>query len=437
MPPTRTISNTELGIRLQGGQTEYAPGDIVVGYVVRGEHLVTQFSSLSIQLVGRTISKMAIISETGLSRYHGVFNLIPRHHKQKLHQGSLCITGGDEKLWCFAIKIPKFVDPEDFNMKSPGESYLSLKATNNPLPSTFTLFGGVRTEAFVEYFVKASLRSKGESCEGWVAKLPITIANHHSFVGSRLRTQSFFHSVVSYGLLAGMKETKLSLFQIVKQAMKSSSVPKFGFKLEVDIPQVIQINDPNPIPVRLRALMSRKSTTDDIKNTPPKIKLKWMSIQIIAHTEAICQGPHTMQEESEIDLDIMKQISIQGQDVYLPCTKDNSSIDIGDLIDLRLDRYYNVCHPHQGPVSFTPNFETYNIRRSHRLKWMLAIELAGQVIHNTEIIMLTILGPSGVDEPMPGSQDTQESGSQSSEADGRGSTVDLGGVGDRNTPRIE
>ncbi|UPK93606.1 hypothetical protein LCI18_004541 [Fusarium solani-melongenae] len=439
MPPTRALSNTELGIRLEGDQTEYASGDTIVGYVFRSEHLVTQISSLSIQLVGRTVSKTAIISQTGLSRYHGRFNLIPRHARQKLHQGPLHVAHGGEKSWRFAITIPKYVDPTDFRDGETSESYLSLKATNMPLSSSFTLFGGERIEAFVEYFVRASLRSKDENWkESWLAKLPITVTNRSPLVGSRLHTQSYFYSFMSYRLVPGKEETKLSLSQIVKQSMGISSVPRFGFNLQVDMPEVIQMNDPTPIPVRLRAIMDRDLTSDEIRNSTPKIKLKWISIQIIATTEVICQGSHTMEEESEMDLDIMSQISSRGQDVYIPCTGHGSSIDIGDLVDLRLDRYYNVCPQHQGPAPFTPSFETYNIRRSHRLRWMVAVEFGGQVIQKTEIIMLTILGPrGGLDQPMPGSQDTHASWSQSSEIDGRGSWVRKEDFGAGKSPRIE
>ncbi|KAI8662134.1 hypothetical protein NCS56_01016900 [Fusarium sp. Ph1] len=439
MPPTRALSNTELGIRLEGDQTEYAHGDTIVGYVFRREHLVTQISSLSIQLIGKTVSTVTIICETGLSRYHGLFNLIPQHAKQKLHQGPLHIAHGDERSWRFAITIPKYVDPADFKDGDKSESYLSLEATNKPLPSSFTLFGGERTEAYVEYFVRASLRSKDETRkESWLAKLPITVTNRSPLVGSRLHMQSYFYSFMSYRLIPGMEETKLSLPQIVKQAMGVTSVPRFGFNLQVDMPEVIQINDPTPTPVRLRAIVNRDSTSDEIRNNPPKIKLKWISIQIIATTEVICQGSHTMEEESEMDLDIMNQISIRGQDVYIPCMEDGSFIDIGDLIDLRLGRYYNVCPQHQGPAPFTPSFVTYNIRRSHRLKWMVAAEFGGKVIQKTEIIMFTILGPSrGLDETMPGSQDTHESWSQSSEADGRGSWDQEEDFGTGKTPRIE
>ncbi|KAH7258746.1 hypothetical protein B0J15DRAFT_512602 [Fusarium solani] len=399
MPPTRALSSTELGIRLEGDQTEYAPGDTIVGYVF--------------------LSTATIICETGLSRYHGAFNLIPQHAKQKLHQGPLHLADSDKKSWRFAITIPKYVDPADFKDGDKSESYLSLEATNKLLPSTFTLFGGERTEAYVEYFVRASLRSKNENRkESWLAKLPITVTNRSDLVGSRLHTQSYFYSFMSYRLIPGMEETKLSLPQIVKQAMGISSVPRFGFNLQVDMPEVIQINDPNPIPFRLRTIVNRDFTSDEIRNNPPKIKLKWISIQIIATTEVICQGSHTMEEETEMDLDIMNQISIRGQDVYIPCTEDGSFIDIGDLIDLRLDRYYNVCPQHQGPAPFTPSFVTYNIRRSHRLKWMLAVEFAGQMIQNTETIMLTILGPSRG-------------------ADGRGYWAQEEDFGTGKTPRIE
>ncbi|EEU41155.1 uncharacterized protein NECHADRAFT_46453 [Fusarium vanettenii 77-13-4] len=335
---------------------------------------------------------MEVISETRLSRHKGLFDLIPRHYRQTLHQGPLHIADGDKKFWRFAITIPKYVDPADFKDRNESESFLSPKATNIPLPSTFTLYDGGQTKGFVEYFVRASLRSKDENRKE--AKLPITITNHSPLVGSRLLTRIYFYSIVSYGLIPGMEEAKLSLPQIIKQAMKTSSVPKFGFNLRMDMPEVIQINDPTPIPIRLQAIMKRNFTSDDIKKIPPKIKLKWISIQIIATTEVICEDAHTRVEESEADLDIMNRISIRGQDVYIPCTEDGSFIDIGDLIDLRLDQYHNVCPQHQGTAPFTPSFVTYNIRRFHRLKWVVAVELGGQVVQKTETIMLKILGPS-------------------------------------------
>ncbi|RMJ07945.1 hypothetical protein BHE90_012503 [Fusarium euwallaceae] len=398
MPPIRAVSNTDLGIRLLGDQTEYAPGDTIVGYVSRSKHLVAQISSLSIQLVGRTVSKTPINCENG-SRYHGRFNLIPRPAKQKLHQGPLHVTDGYETSWRFAIKIPEYVDPEDFKGGNPGESYLSLDVTNNPLPSTFTL-GGERSEAFVEYFIGACLRTMNEDgVNKWIAKFPVTVTNHRPFLGSRLHRQIYFYSMTSPHLL-GMGETKPSLSQTVKQAMGISGVPRLEFNLQVEMPSVIQLNDPSPIPIRLRAIMNRDLTSKNIRNKPLKIKLSWISIQIIATTEILCQGAHTTEEESEANLDITSRIPTQEQEIYIPCTEHGSFIDVGELVDLRLDRYYNRCHEHQGLTLFTPTFVTYNIRLSHRLSWTVVFEVAGQAFKIADTIMLTILGPSdqGMDE---------------------------------------
>lgn len=432
MSPTRAVSNTLLGICLEGGQTEYAPGDTIIGSVFRSDQLVSQFSSLSIQLIGRSSSKIAILSENGLERYYSGFNLIPRHAKQKLSSGPLHITDGDEKSWRFTIKIPKYVDPADFNTVNPGESYLPLNATNNPMPSTFTLFGADETKAFVEYFIRASLRSKNDDCvDTWVAKLPVTVTNHSPLVSFSLRTMTYSYSVTSYRLLPRI-ESKLSLPHRVKQAMATSSVPRFGFNLLVDMPEVIQLNDPRPIPIRLGAIMDRQRTSDAVEAKLPKIKLRWISVQIIAVTEVICKGPHMMGEELETDLDIMSQIPARGQDVCIPCTEDGSFIDIGDLINLRLDRYYNFCPQHQGSAPFSPSFVTYNVRLSHRLKWTLVVEVAGQRFEKSEILMLKIFGPSrqGLDEPIP------VSWSQSSDDDGVDWAQEEGFV-TGSTPRVD
>ncbi|KAF9777052.1 hypothetical protein IL306_004681 [Fusarium sp. DS 682] len=341
--------------------------------------------------------------------YRGRFNLNSEAAcSQKIFQGPLHIeSGGDEHVWPFAITLPKYVDPRYLNGGGQDESYLPLSATDHILPSTYTLRSTGYAEAFVEYFLKATLRITGQGHINMAeAVLPFKVMNlspDPPIADFGLKGSQSRHSITTYRLIPGMEDAKLSFSQKMKQSFSTSSVPEYVFNLLVDVPTIIQLDNPTPIPFKLRIVPDLNGTSEIIRDIPQKARLNSVSIQIGTSTEVICKGtllPPRKEKREQIDLCVMGAIpSFLGRikdDIYIPCTSDYPPIDIGAMIDLRLGQL-GPGFPHLrggGSLRFSPSFTTYNIRHSHRLSWEVQGEIAGERFKTIGAVAVKLLIPS-------------------------------------------
>ncbi|KAF5970670.1 hypothetical protein FCOIX_10282 [Fusarium coicis] len=406
MPQTGPSLSPALGIRLERNQRSYSPGDTIVGCVYRKSPVVSPDSSVTISLSGRTKSKMVVhrANTNNTTSYRGRFNLIPESAcSQKIFQGPLHIeSGGDEQTWPFAITLPKHVDPRYLQGGGQDESFIPLGATDHVLPSTYTLRALGNTEGFVEYFLKATLRvTRKGHIDMTEATLPFNVINlspdppvaDFELKGSRSR-----QAISSYRLVPGMEDVKPSFSQKMKQSFSTSSVPEFVYNLLVDVPSVIQLENPTPIPFKLRVVPDLKGTSEIIKEVPQKVKLSSISMRIASSTDVICEGtlyPHTKEKREEIDLWVESTINRIQDDIYIPCTDEGPPLDIGAILGLRLEqpRPGSPHRPSNLP-KLNPTFTTYNIRHSHRLTWKIIGEIAGERFSALGAVPLKILMPS-------------------------------------------
>jgi hypothetical protein len=348
---------------------------------------------------------MVVSTTNSNTTYRGRFAVIPeRACRQKLFQGPLHIeSGSDEQAWPFAITLPQYVDPTYVQGERQKESFLPLGAADHVLPSTFSLVTSGSTQAFVEYFLKATLVVTGQGhVERPEATLPFVVQNRSpdppradfGFKASKNR-----QSVSTYRLIPGMEDAKLSFSQKMKKSFGTSSVPTFLFDLLVDVPTIIQLDNPNPIPFRIHVIPDWKTTSEVIKDIPQQVKLLSVSIRVVASTEILCEGtfsPHDKLKNQETDLCIMTALGGLTRDMNIPCTEESSPIDIGELIDLRLGHSTPGFPTHHGPVHahFSPSFTTYNIRHSHKLNWAIKGEIAGEHFGGAGTVALKLLMPS-------------------------------------------
>ncbi|CAG7558415.1 unnamed protein product [Fusarium equiseti] len=409
MPRTVPQCSPALGIRLEGNQPSYAPGDIIIGHVYRKIHAVSPSASIQIKLGGRTKTKLIVSSASGGNKrttYRGRFNLIPENiHWKQIFEGPLHIEqGGDEQVWPFAITLPKYVDPKYLENGEQHESFLPLGATDCVLPSTYSYPTAGTTEAFVEYYLTATLRMRGKSAsDGASAVLPITVANLENgppiadFAVKQARSSQ---TIYTYRLVPTMKEVKLSFSQKFKQVLQTTSVPTFVFNMFVGLPTIIQLDNPNPIPFKLHIVPDLKATSEALRDVKHQVRLTYVSIRIFTLTEVICEGtfaPHTKDKTNEYDLCVMGPLSHGIREgIYIPCTDGESAIDIGEMINLRLGHFSRGFPQLPGDLglSFDPTFTTYNIRQSHRLKWEVKGIVAEEEFKEYGTVPITLLAPS-------------------------------------------
>ncbi|KAF4998388.1 hypothetical protein FDECE_11815 [Fusarium decemcellulare] len=402
MPQAVEVCKPALGIRLENQRAEYAPGDTIMGCVYRTSHTVSPSSSVSLRMSGRIQTRL---SDTN---HRAPFNLISPEHAQTIFEGPLHIAG-DEHVWPFVMTIPQYVDPQHLDCNTKIDTNVPFDTRDHILPSTFKLDDFRRNEAFIEYFLQATLKiSRKGNIETVSARLPFRVTNMSPkppIVDFELKRSISSGSVSSYRLVPGMEDAKLSLSQKMKQSLSTASVPEFAFNLQVDAPRLLQLSNPDPVPFRLRAIPDWHRTSDSMRDVPQKIKLLSLSVQIATDTDIIFErspSPYNLHESYEVDLRFMKAIRARGKEVFIPCADESTPIDVGRLSNLRLGppgSVYPDTRLH-GQFSLHSTFTTYNIRQSHRLLWKVCVEIAGEKFDVSGSQAVTLLTPS--DERGPG-----------------------------------
>ncbi|KAF5020006.1 hypothetical protein F66182_7971 [Fusarium sp. NRRL 66182] len=396
MPQACAKSLSQLGIRLEG--SAYAPGDTIVGCVFRKSHIVTPGATVTISLFGRAKTKIVTRNANNHTVTHrGRFTLVPRNGRpQTIFQGPLHIeVNQDEQAWPFAITLPRYVDPRHLEGEAQDHSYLPVEARDHELPPTYTLPSSGRTEGFVEYVLEAHLRTSRQGhCDYYEARLPLSVINldpNPPIADFGLIRSRNLRCIASYRLVPGMGDAKLSFSQKMKQSLGTSSVPDIRFSLDVDVPTVIQLDNPTPIPFKLRAVPDWTRTSEVIQDVPQNIKLVDVSLWLATQIDIICAGTfysHTKYKTQEFNLGVSTALRKANRDMLIPCTSDAPSIDIGEMINLRV-----------GPLSpghtrLYPTFTTYNIKVTHRLRWSVTCQIADERFEASGAVHLKLIPPS-------------------------------------------
>lgn len=412
MPLTRVHSTPMLGIRLECGQTEFAPGDTVTGYVYRQAQIVSPNASIILRLHGRTKSRIHFSrGDFGNETYRGRFNLInTADHTQKLFQGPLHIPdGSDEQVWPFTITLPMYVDHTTLGEVPEVNSWLPYTTgdvATRPLPSTFhQQHSGFRAtiEGFVEYFLQAELKVTGQgSSDVNEAMLPLnvrTLDPNPPIADFKLMPLRSSRAISSFRLIPGNEDVELSFSQKTKQLFGSRKVPTVKFNAEVDFPTVIQLENPNHIPFLVRLIPDWENSSQIIKGIEQKARLRLFTMSIVAQTEVMCQGtfsPQCADDREELDLNISPAMAGIASEIYIPCSDRLPPADIGEMINLRVG-----CQGRLGQVGpsssrgkLYPTFKTYNILHTHKLNWQIRVEIAKEDLIITGTAKVTLLTPS-------------------------------------------
>ncbi|KAF5003158.1 hypothetical protein FDECE_10303 [Fusarium decemcellulare] len=419
MPQTSILGNSALGIRLQGHNTGVAPGETLTGQVFRSAPAVSPDASLRITLRGRAKSKYTLKREDSsvTTTYRGRWDVVyPEYHTRVLYQGPLHIASDSgEKVWDFALVLPSKVITRCAEGQSESSSFVPLDASHS-LPPTFEVKGWGKKgnlDAFVEYWLHAELSiSKDGHTKTVEAMQPFTLRNPNpgdpnGKIEVDLSDVEDSAHVTSFRLTPGMGDAKLSFSQKMKQWFRffSSSIPRFEFNIEIDLPSRIELDGPDIIPFNITFTPNRKSTSESIRDVPQKIKLTRVSLTIRTTVEIICEDPMnerdlTRQVSEEADLHIWDAVEEQGEDIFISCMEESEPVDIGKLISLRVGPYGRIVSNSSADAKMVlrPGFATYNIRRTHKLLWGLRGEIAAGDFgaHGQQIVTLIPKGATGL-----------------------------------------
>ncbi|EXM26167.1 Arrestin-like, C-terminal [Fusarium oxysporum f. sp. vasinfectum] len=373
-----------LGISLD--QDTYIPGDIITGHVYRQFHTISPDASLSICTFGRgrTIGVIGNNSQ----EYRGVFDLC--YHPKIIFQGPLHIESSKHKhKWPFNVTLPKYVN-----------TYTPLGPISHRMPPSYMLRKTKNMAAVIEYVIKARLTMtvQGQT-EVLEATFPFKVINmtpDSPIADFRVEQHRHQCIVSSHRLIPGMQDVKVSWKDKIKQSLHGSKNPTLAFDLFVEVPKVVQLDNPTPIPFRLLVSPNWEETSDTIQDVAQDVKLVSVHVCIITITTIICHAGLQVTESTEVDLGLSQTIKLRGEAIRIPFTADCQPIDIGEMINLRIG--LQVTRFPQQWISvqseFTHSFQIYNIRVSHQLKWSVQGEIAGERFKATGTSDLLVLKPS-------------------------------------------
>lgn len=403
-----------LAIKLIDQPHAYCPGDVILGTVLRKEHVVNVACRVTIRLLGRSKTKALRPGDNSRTYYRGQHSFFaPRQLQQTLYDGPIHVPPGNTSpaSWPFSITIPEHADPTTVSRGSrQTNAYISLEPEDiveHPLPATYHCSqAGWSTEfmGFVEYWLEATLRLDGVT---HVAKstFPVrlrALSTPTSVIDVGLKASAAKRVITTLRLLPGMEDAELSLKQRAQQLLHSSKVPNYRFMAQIKAPSVIQLEHPTPIPFLIRILPLAAESSEAIRDTPQMIALESVEIQIRSYWQVICPGtfsgsPHTANAYTDIDLGTkfsIQELKSSGP-IMVPKGEDARFLNLGERLELAIGGGW-IFGLGRGVRSTTlsPSFKTYNIRNSHTLKWSVTFRIAGEDCTVTGDQPVRILGPS-------------------------------------------
>ena len=412
MPKTERKATPELAIELDENLATYCPGDTIIGGVVRKVHTVSTRAWVTIKLHGRAKSKLIERRGDGSSYYRGRFHFFNLNKTgQTLFDGPVHIPpGGDPQVWPFALTIPTRPFPGAVKQGNiQDRSYLPLTdeaIAASSLPSSFAFdnkSSSLNFHAFVEYYLEAAFREEKDSSPTTATLLIILRADSTPYPLTTFNLISRIHPgyIKTQHLIPGMESTELSFHQKTQRFFGSSKVPQFSFSVYIDSPTVLQMQNPIPIPFKIRIVPNREQTSDIIADVPQTIMLTSLTMELKATTRIMCEGhmgPHTASGTKEYNFAPEGTVLGLNNPINIPLSSDSetTALDVGAFLGLSLD--YR-CAKSRGKQlrqfgNLYPSFVTYNIRHSHQLSWELILEVAGEKTKIFGLQPVSILGAS-------------------------------------------
>ncbi|RBR20089.1 uncharacterized protein FIESC28_05368 [Fusarium coffeatum] len=373
MPPHIPRKSPSLGIRLN--QDTYAPGDTITGHIYRQKPIVSPLVRAVCKLQGFTSAgRMHKCGDKALSLLKDDWG------QPDIYQGPLHIEIDDEERWSFSLRIPLFAD-EDRASGRYGPSFIPA-GERHQLPPTYVLRtaatgDGPLLNTYVEYFVfaKMTINSHGKE-EELSAIQPFNMVLYSPdppIADFKVKRWIHRQSFASRKLAPGRQEVKMSLLEKLKSSFRPN--PEFYFDLLVDVPTIIQLDNPIPIPFRLAARPKWEKTSEIIRDVPQSVKLVAVNVELVTCTRTIA-AREGYPWETRLDLGVSKAIQNLKRDIYVT----SDPIDIGKLINFRIgleNAGFQVSWTRKQD-GFTPSFKTFNIEVTHELRYSIHGKVQGE-----------------------------------------------------------
>lgn len=394
MPRVRKFNTASLSIILDETRDSYLPGDSISGRIQRIAPIVAADAEIKISLVGRAETQTAFkqLSERGTSTvtHKGLYRLIdPSDNNYTVCQGPLHIPeDGGAQEWPFSFTIPR----HPASSRAPDDWFFlpvdaaSVEGQTLPVSFHYTNPEG-HDQGLVDYHLEAELHvhHSGKSTQKDISTAPFFLRNYRDdppMINSELRRDKYGQQLTSQRLIPGMEKAELSVSQKVKKIFGTSSVPTLSYRVDMDVPQVIQLENPNYVPFRVRAVPIWDETSEILRDVPQTVRLKHISLVI----EEIggfrcneCKNVHRAQPYASTTVSLDRALAQLQQPLEISLEESARPYDVGTAAKLAfgtrgiasLDG--TSCH-----ARIIPSCTTINIKTTHKLTYMLKGEIAGE-----------------------------------------------------------
>ncbi|KAJ5924234.1 hypothetical protein N7466_008421 [Penicillium verhagenii] len=421
--PLRKVCSDALRIDLAAPEGwTFAPGDTVIGDVVRCAPIVTADANVNLFLRGRIQTSRSSVGNSGsFSTDPAIATSQPVASEQILlakrypiFQGPLHIPdGGNPISWSFTTEI--IPDP-------PRRVYGKFDVSYEYLPGTTGSVGrnGMATStAWIDYYLEAELRylEKGTFGQNDIertctALYPITLRHQplNEFEEFGITEHIFKRKVRSHRLLPDAPLSPLTMKQRAQKRFGSSKVPELSFQVGVYTPSTIQLDNPAVLPLNL-IIAQGDDTSEEIKKVPRKVWIHSISLSqetciFVKYHGASLEAGYSQPTNNARSIptkSVGSQGSIQNlnlkdavrrmDDFPWEVTIGDGTVDLGSVLQMVLhsDGLSVAGRRLQKVQPITPSLDVYNIRIMNWLKVELSVTVEEETFILSARAPVTIL----------------------------------------------
>ncbi|KAJ5650946.1 uncharacterized protein N7484_004669 [Penicillium longicatenatum] len=378
----------------------YAPGDTIIGNLVRKVPIVTPNATIKLSFIGRVKVKITVRrGNNNRSVYRDNWQLVD-FNEMVIFQGPLHLAeGSNESLsWPVSVNIP--YEPMEYCRRNHSQkcSFIPLDIDHplhHILPGSFysetTRWGSNPSSSeIVEYYLQARLEYNfGGNKTSHEAIRPITLRHPVTQTSGIPKMIKQPRLVSTHRLQSGMEDTDLSFKQNVQKFFSSSKVPAFHFDLLFTVPSSLQLDDPTPMPLQLEIMPNLERTSDSIKDVAQTIRIMNIEASLRVKTHCLSAGNftdsvHDNEYDTKLGFNLQSIIAALDQPLVITTGKGNAPLNLGNLFQLTLHKAGFKAGNQTLPLDawrgtvIGPSFTTYNIQHTHTLEWKLYVDIAGE-----------------------------------------------------------
>ncbi|CAL5872516.1 uncharacterized protein PFLUO_LOCUS6780 [Penicillium psychrofluorescens] len=360
----------------------YAPGDTIIGNLLRQSPIVTPEAVIALSFTGRV--KVKVI--------HAAGNL------RKIRRDSWQFLNFESVIFKGSLNLE---NEGDLFAKSPLTWPISVDIPYKPKPIEAIQLTTSCQDPFILETMFMVLRR--------LVTLSTTSELNFdmSSVGMSILMKPFvqFLRVTSQRLLPGMEDAELSVKQRAQKFFYSSKLPSFNCTVHLTVPAAIQLGSPNPIALQLEVVPDREGTSDSIKDVTQRIRVMEIQAILISKTHCLAStklldSPRAHDYEQQTNLNLQRAFTELESPLIITTGKGNEPVQIGNMFQLTLDpkglRTENRrLNPYwKGLSQVYPDFTTYNIQHSHTIEWKISLNIAGEKMEYRYFAPTEIIAPA-------------------------------------------